>query len=100
MKNIIPDLTDYSDMSDAKETLLGLSREVFEYIPTLADMLLSADNTLSGKILYSSDSTMCRGYFCPNPYEEKIVGNVKRGKLFEKKKTGKHSPTPHKAVFL
>lgn len=96
MKNLIPDLTAYGNMPDGKENLVRLSREVSEYIPTLADMLSSADNTLTGKILYSSDSTMYRGYFCPNPYQEKIVGNIKRGKLSEKKKTGKHI---HEYIF-
>lgn len=96
MKNLIPDLTVYGNMPDGKENLIRLSGEVSEYIPTLSDMLSSADNTLSGKILYSTDSTMYRGYFCPNPYQEKIVGNVKRGKLSEKKKTGKHV---HEYIF-
>lgn len=96
MKNLIPDLTVYGNIPDAKENLIRLSGEVSEYIPTLSDMLSSADNTLSGKILYSTDSTMYRGYFCPNPYQEKIVGNVKRGKLSEKKKTGKHI---HEYIF-
>ncbi len=87
MKNMIPDLTVYGNIPDAKEKLMLLSRDITEYIPTLSD-ILSENTALSDcKILYSTDSTMYRGYFCPNPYQEKIVGNVKRGKLSEKKKT-------------
>lgn len=96
MKNMIPDLTVYGNIPDAKEKLMLLSRDITEYIPTLSD-ILSENTALSDcKILYSTGSTMYRGYFCPDTYEERIVGNVKRGKLSEKKKTGKHI---HEYIF-
>ena len=100
MHKILPNLLEIADIADKDIFLLHLKKKLDYYILNKKDEIrfIDCNEYDNDCTLFSSGSSLHRGYFCPNPIADIICGNVNRGVLLKNVASAKSKIT-HKYKF-